>query len=302
MPVLGWSWPYREGMSQVLFFRFQSQSTCCASQRDSGTKKSLSSPPASAHAEDCVDPPCAFSEVVRLNASALSDPNSLRVTLSSPLLSDLIPPISALIDSGSTHCFVDPKFVQHHKLPVTSVSPIELKLFDGTSNSVITKSLDLPVIFPSGESMTINLYVTPLDPSCSVVLGYNWLTRYNPLIDWVLGSIIFRPQLLDPLNPLPTSSARAAKLPPQKPSVSDETPKTSAPKISLIGAAAFMRASKLPGSQCYRLHLSDLAASAKSATVSDEPPDLSQIPEEYHDFADVFSKSKALQPGSAPSL
>ena len=143
--------------------------------------------------------------------------------------------------------------------------------------------------------MTIKFYVTLLDLSCAVVLGYNWLTRYNPLIDWVLGHITFRPQLLDLLNPNLTSAARVAQLPSQNPSVSNETPKPSdsTPSISLINAAAFMRASKLPGSQCYRLNLSNISASARTATTSEEPPDLSQIPKEYHDFADVFSKSKA---------
>ena len=138
--------------------------------------------------------------------------------------------------------------------------------------------------------------MTPLDPTCSVVLGYNWLTRYNPMIDWVLGRIIFRPQLLDQSIPTPTSTARAASLP-QEPSVSDETsvPSDSVPSISIIGAAAFMRACKLPGSQCYRIQLSDLTASAKSASVSEDVPDLSKIPAEYHDFADVFSKSKAYE-------
>jgi hypothetical protein len=240
-------------------------------------------------------PLCATSEVIRLNASALSDPNSLRISLTSSLVSDSTSVISALVDSGSTHCFVDTKFVNFHHLPLVSVSPIELELFDGTSNSVITQSLELPVLFSSGESMTISFYVTPLDPSCSVVLGYNWLTRYNPLIDWVLGSIVFRPQLLDPSIPSMTSSARTASLPSQTPSVSTEPPKPSdsAPRVSLIGAAAFARACKLPGSQSYRIHLSDPALSAKSASVSDEAPDLTHIPEEYHDFADVFSKAKA---------
>ena len=192
---------------------------------------------------------------------------------------------------------MDTEFVNFHNLPVYPVSPIELKLFDGTSNSVITQSLELPVLFPTSESMTINFYVTPLNLSCSMVLGYNWLTHYNPMIDWVLGHITFCLQLLDPLFPSLTSSARAEKLLPQNPSASDEAPKPSdsALRISLIGAAAFMRACKLLGTQSFRIHLSNTSLSAKSASISDEAPDLSLIPEEYHNYVDVFDKAKSMQ-------
>ena len=56
-----------------------------------------------------------------------------------------------------------------------------------------------------------------------------------------------------------------------------------------------MRACKLSGTQSFRIHLSDTSFSAKSASVSDEAPDLSLIPKEYHDYADVFNKAKAME-------
>ena len=54
-----------------------------------------------------------------------------------------------------------------------------------------------------------------------------------------------------------------------------------------------MRACKLPGAQSFRIQLSEQTVSGKSASVPDSAPDLSYVPEEYHDFADVFSTSKA---------
>ena len=45
--------------------------------------------------------------------------------------------------------------------------------------------------------------------------------------------------------------------------------------------------------QTFRIHLSDISISTNFASISEEALDLSNIPEEYHDFANVFSKAKA---------
>ena len=64
------------------------------------------------------------------------------------------------------------------------------------------------------------------------------------------------------------------------------------PNITIIGTAAFLHISKLPGSHNFELclHSSDIQA---NFTKLAEAPNLSNVPSEYHEFANVFSKTKA---------
>ncbi|SJL04355.1 uncharacterized protein ARMOST_07721 [Armillaria ostoyae] len=269
-------------------------------------------------------------EVVTLNAAALSN-HSLTVSLSSevgsntesngsPIITILC--FLALVDSGSSHCFVDSKYVEDHNLPTKPIPPVQLWLLDGSTSSHISQSITLLIRFPSGDILSVDFYVTCLDSSCNIVLGYNWLSCYNPLIDWVKHSITFRSPLLGASipasastdsdatasihvdiphptpNPIPTLVSKPTLRsrwapPPYEPIYSYSTiPSFSAtvtPKISIISVATFVRACAKDGAQQYTLQPS--APSISGMAGSAAPLDMSDVPAEYHDFADVFSDS-----------
>src|SRR6202040_2901385 len=246
-------------------------------------------------------------EEVRLNAAAPFEPNALFLPVTTSLLPNTII-FKALVDSGSTHCFIDSRFVEKKNMTTYPINPIRLKLFDGSSSShMITKAIDIPLQIAPGHITPFTFYVTMLDPSCAVVLGYNWLTCYNPLIDWALSRIAFLSTHIE--NPIPearplmhTSISEEMELPstsdPHDPEfwVESTTPPVK-PKIdiSLITAAAYLWACSLQGSQQFSLNLTDIGISSRLASTSKlpDPVDLSNIPEEYHEFADVFDKVKA---------
>ena len=64
------------------------------------------------------------------------------------------------------------------------------------------------------------------------------------------------------------------------------------PNITIIGAAAFLCISTLLGSNNFELCLRSLDIQANSTKLA-ETPDLSNVSSEYHEFADIFSKTKA---------
>ncbi len=206
-------------------------------------------------------------------------------------------------------------------LRITTLPPnlFQLWLLDGSAGSHISQSITLPVHFPSGDIIPINFYITRLDSSCNIVLGYNWLSRCNPLIDWVKHSITFHSPLPEVSSsasvsmasnattsihadipcptpiPIPTSASKPTPrsrqtLPPYEPIYSYPTiPSFSAtvtPKISIISVAAFVQACAEDGAQQYTLQPSAPSISRMASYTA--PTD---VPAEYHDFADVFSDS-----------
>jgi len=80
-----------------------------------------------------------------------------------------------LVDSGSSDCFLDSKFMISNKLRTWEIDLLPLTLIDGTMNYYVNQVVFLPIQLPCRLSCMIECYVTTLDGSYELVLGYNWL-------------------------------------------------------------------------------------------------------------------------------
>src|SRR6266481_1431623 len=221
-----------------------------------------------------------------------------------------------LIDSGSLDSFIDVGFVERHHLAVYTIAPIRLCLIDSTCNSIIMQEIKLHICFSSREKQHVNFYVMPLDSNCTIVLGYRWLTQYNPSIDWAANSITFHttksqkptqektPQTtIHPKVVLPMYKPSVEALPSTKPEPESPVPgpavlgpaspgkPETTPRVTLISAATFQQESKLEGTQVFQVEISP-ETMGHSATTNPTPINLDGVPEAYHDYADVFSKTK----------
>ena len=122
--------------------------------------------------EDCISLGHA-ADHLRLNAVSTSS-SSFLVNISLLHTEQKPIKISALLDSGSSHCFINSSLVSAYDLPTSSMHPpLQLRLIDGTSNHVISQRVTIPVRFPEGEVFSLVFFVTPLESTCSAVLGLN---------------------------------------------------------------------------------------------------------------------------------
>src|SRR5260370_39001302 len=82
-------------------------------------------------------------------------------------------------------------------------------MFDGSTMSTVDRTCHIPITFSTGESTTMDFFVTKLGEEYSVVLGYDWLTQHNPSIDWVETKITFcNPETWKTLPEVPRPAPR----------------------------------------------------------------------------------------------
>ena len=205
-----------------------------------GGKKRLSSLQPPTPPRGCISSICAQT-IVTLNAS-IPTPDALII----PVTSETIPDtqLMSLVDLGSSDSFVNSGFVEKHHPAAYTIPAIRLRLIDGTCNSVVTQAIKLHICFSSSEKQTMNFYVTPLDSSCTLMLGHHWLTTYNPSIDWVKGCICFHAKATPVSPPSHTPMLSPEPVHP-KLSPADRSKPRKPPRVTLIKAKVFAHESTM---------------------------------------------------------
>src|SRR6266481_10157148 len=91
-----------------------------------------------------------------LNSTSLS-PDSFLLSLMSAITHR---PFQALLDSGSSHSFVDEMFAHCNKLTLAYLmEPIPLQLFNGSSTSSVVSKTWMPMTMPTGENQDVEFFV-----------------------------------------------------------------------------------------------------------------------------------------------
>lgn len=192
---------------------------------------------------------------------------------------------NALIDCGAEGTFIDQNFVRINRIPVTRLKkPIEVFNVDGTPNKrgEITRYTRLKVTV-KGRKRRILFLVTGLGKE-SVIFGMPWFQKENPLIDWELGTLEWRP---------PKEDLKSGK-PPPKPNFWIEEDDDE-PYLETRNPFPFNHLSEDVIHQIWiQAKVTHSQTLAQQFDSSKEERSLEEmIPPKYHEFLDLFDKKAA---------
>ena len=83
------------------------------------------------------------------------------------------------------------KFVKNNYFLIIPISPMRLKLIDGSYGPPLMRASDVTLTLSCGLVHNIHFLITHLDHEFPAVLGLDWLTQHNLLIKWVMSSVTF---------------------------------------------------------------------------------------------------------------
>ena len=98
--------------------------------------------------------------------------------------------VKALVDSRCMHTGIDKQLVKDKRIQTKPINfSFEVFNANGTKNGEMTKVIPLETKI-NRHKETLEAAVTDLDGT-DMFLGYDWLVKYNPEVNWKNGTIKF---------------------------------------------------------------------------------------------------------------
>jgi hypothetical protein len=208
--------------------------------------------------------------------------------------------VKTLIDSGAGGLFIDQNFAKNFDINYLE-EPVKAYNVDRTENKWGTINAYVNLEFTLGEQkFKEQFYVTGLGKQ-RIILGFPWLHKYNPIIDWKKGEITFKPFRIDWRRLTEKGKRIQQKQQPKIEEVADdEEPKnwTTLPlKENKMGVYIELLETYL---WIYKTNIATELAIEENSKKMDKT-DEQLVLAEYHKYLDIFSEEKAHRfPESRP--
>ena len=187
--------------------------------------------------------------------------------------------------------FINQNFAQNFKIHLLT-KPITAQNVDGTINKKWTIKFYVEQEFKiNSRKFREQFYVTGLGKQ-KIILGFTWLQKYNPLIDWKTGKIKWKDQRFNfwkwfeqPKLKLKTTMEEL----PDKEELKNRTLYLTNKDLNAILLELIEE-----GIQINKVTIATELAT-KEDWKKEEKTDKELVPQEYHEYLDVFSKEKAAR-------
>jgi Reverse transcriptase (RNA-dependent DNA polymerase) len=200
--------------------------------------------------------------------------------------------VKTLIDSGAGGLFIDQNYAKNFDINYLD-EPVKAYNVDGTENKQGTINAYVNLEFSLGErKFKEQFYVTGLGKQ-KIILGFPWLHKYNPIIDWKKEEVTFKPFRINWRRLIEKGKQiRQEQQPMIKEVVDDEERKnrTTLPlKEDKLGVFI-----KLLETDVW-IHKTNIATelAIEENSKKQDNTDEQLVPVEYHKYLDIFSEEKA---------
>jgi hypothetical protein len=200
--------------------------------------------------------------------------------------------VKTLIDSGAGGLFIDQNFTKNFDINYLD-EPVKDYNVDGMENKQGTINAYVNLEFSLGEQKFKEcFYVTGLGKQ-RIILGFPWLHKHNPIIDWKKGEITFKPFQIDWRCIMEKGKQIQQEQQPKIEEVVDKEELKNWTTLPIVEDKLGVYIELLETDVW--IHKTNIATelAIEENSKKQDKTDKQLVPAEYHEYLDIFSEEKA---------